>query len=156
MRESHVDATTVDELYEAQLRRGAVADAATPLDEAVERLDYQDGLTAIFVVDTRERYAGVVTRETLLEWLSHNLPGPAALDTAGPAELAARAEEATVEDAVHPKSGRVPVEPDEPALHAVRRMLDAGLPVVPVVSPDGSLRGELALARVLAHGLEEG
>lgn len=154
MRESHVDGTTVDELYEDQLRRGAVVDDSAPLAEAVRTLDYQDALQALYVVDTRERYAGVVTRETVLAWLSHDLAGPAALDTTTLDALAERAQEAAVEDAVHPKSRRIPVEPHEPALHALRSMLEASLPVVPVVAADGSLRGELTLTRVLASTLE--
>lgn len=153
-RESHVDATTVDELYEEQLPRGAIVDASTPLAEAVQALDYKGALQALYVVDTRERYAGVVTRGTVLEWLAHDLEGPAAVDTATLDGLGERTREATVEDAVHPKSRRIPIEPSEPALHALRSMLQTSLPVVPVVTADGSLEGELTITRLLAHGIE--
>lgn len=156
MRESHVEATTVDELYEDQLRRGTIVDASTPLADAVQTLDYQEAVRALYVVDTRERYAGVVTRATVLEWLSHDLGGPAALDTTTLDGLGERAQQARVEDAAHPKSRRIPVEPHEPALHALRRMLEASLPVVPVVTPEGSLEGELALTRLIAHARESG
>lgn len=141
--------TTVDKLHETDLPRGAVVAAGTPLADLVETLDVKADLLAVYVVDPRDRYVGLVTRADVVGWIDHNLdPGSVHASVDGRA-LADGIAGATARDAVHPKSAEVPVEPTEPAAHALQRMLAHGLPVAPVVESDGSVVGQLALTRVL-------
>lgn len=155
MREDPVQQTTVEDVYEDQLRRGAIVDAATPLADVVETLDYQGVLRAIYVVDTRDRYAGVVTRSDLVGWIEHNLDQPQAHGVFPWEGLAESLRGACAEDAVHPKSRRIPVEPGEPVDHALRSMLSAGVTVAPVVRADGTIEGELTATRAARYALED-
>jgi CBS domain-containing protein len=149
MREDAVEGKTVDEVYEGDLRRGAVVSDSTPLLEIVETLDFQEPLEALYVLDAREVYYGLITRSDLLGWLEQELGAPQGRtgfpwDRVGEALAGAHAS-----DAVNPDSRNVPVEPRDPLDRALRNMMMASLTVVPVLNPDGGLEGELELTRVL-------
>lgn len=155
MREGSATGTTVDAIYEEQLSHDRVVDASQPLEDIVSAFTFQSTVEALYVVDTSDRYVGVITERTLLKWLRHNLEGPLALDRANPSKLGKLFEGATAEEAVHPRSGELPVEPHEPLMHAVRSMLSSSLVVAPVVAADGSLKGELRFVRVAQHALDQ-
>lgn len=155
MRESSIPRTTVDEIYEEQLGHGAIIDDSTPLSEVVDALHYKEALEALYVVDPRERYVGVITRRDLVGWVEHTLEAPQSRDAFPWDGLAKRARQARAEDAVNPRSREIPVEPGEPLERALRQMLSASLTVVPVVAADGSIQGELLLTRALQHVLED-
>ncbi len=154
MKEESAQGTPVDALYEDQLSPEHIVDATASLREVVERLSFRDEVQAVYALDTRDRYVGIVTERTLLEWLRHNLAEPGALDRATVSTLARATQDAQAQEAVHPRSGELPVEPHEPAMHALRSMLSASLVVVPVVSADGSLLGDIRLTRLLRAGDE--
>lgn len=154
MHERSVESTTVDDVYEETLQRGAIVDAATPLTDVVEALEYKEAMRALFVVDPRERYVGVITRTDVLGWLEHNLEAPQAHDAFPWDALGDSVRAASAEDAINPRSAEVPVEPREPVDAAVRKMLTGRLAVVPVVHPDGSIKGELTLTRAIQYALE--
>lgn len=153
MREPSVQQTTVEDVYEDQLRRGAIVDASTPLADVVEMLDYQEALRAVYVVDARDRYVGVVTRSDLVGWIDHNLDQQGVFPWD---EMAEAVPGTRAEDAVHPGSREIPVEPTEPVEHAMRSMLSAGVTVAPVVTAEGSIEGELTITRAMRHALEDG
>lgn len=155
MREESAKGTTVDAIYEEPVSSENIVDATHPLEDVVHAFTFKNTHT-LYVVDASDRYRGVITENTLLEWLRHNLGGPHALDHASPNELGHRFEDATAEEAVHPRSGELPVEPHEPVLHALRSMLSSSLLVAPVVAADGSLEGELRFTRVVQHALDQG
>lgn len=155
MRGDSVQGTTVDEVYEEALGRGAIVDAATPLADVVDTLEFKEALEAVYVVDHRDRYVGVITRSDLLGWLEHNLQAPQSRDAFPWAALGESVGGASAEDAVNPRSRQIPVEPREPLEAALRNMLAGRLTVVPVVSPDGDVEGELTLTRALRHALKE-
>lgn len=147
---STVRETTVETIHDDQLLHGAVVDASTPLTDVVETLHFQGSIRAIYVVDPSERYVGLITRADLAGWLQHNLPGEPATD-AGWDALGEALSQARAEDAIHPKSHEIPVEPQQPIEHALGRMRATALPLVPVVAPDGDLEGELTITRVLTY-----
>lgn len=155
MRGDSVEGVTVDEVYEEALGRGAIVDASTPLTDVVDALEFKEVLDALYVVDHRDRYVGVITRSDLLGWLEHNLEAPQSRDAFPWDALADSIQAGRAEDAIHPRSGQIPVEPREPIEGALRKMLAAGLTVLPVVSPDGDVEGELTLTRALRHAIDQ-
>lgn len=144
--------TTVDEIHETDLQRGTIVSHTTSIADVTETLDYRPDLEAVYVVDTRDRYAGIVTTTDVLAWMDHNLPATGDEDGARVAE---GLRETAIEEARNPASGRVLVEPTAPVEHGLQRMREGNLPVIPVVEPDGSIVGELTLTRVLTHILRE-
>jgi CBS-domain-containing membrane protein len=149
MREDAVEGKTVGEVYEDDLRRGAVVSDSTSLSEIVETLDFQGPLEALYVLDPREVYYGLITRPDLLGWLEQELASPQGR-TGFPWDRAGEAlSNAYASDAVNPNSRNVPVEPRDPLDRALRNMMTASLTVVPVLDPDGGIEGELSLTRVL-------
>lgn len=140
--------TSVEQIHEPDLPRGTVIAASTPLSEVVETLDFKPDLQALYVVDPRDRYVGVITREDVAGWIDHNVDARG-LEGPDAARLSDALGRASAQDAVHPRSADLPVEPSEPIEHALRRMVQAGIPVAPVVEPDGSIVGEIPLTRVL-------
>lgn len=149
MHEDAVEGKTVGEVFEGDLRRGAVVSDSTPLPEIVETLDFQGPLEALYVLDAREIYYGLVTRSDLLGWLEQELASPQTRTGFPWTELGEVLEGAHAGDAVNPDSRNVPVEPRDPLDRALRNMMQASLTVVPVLNPDGGLEGELRLTRVL-------
>lgn len=147
--------TTVEDLHESDLRRGTILAASASLRDVVEALDYKPDLAAVYVVDARDRYVGLVTRSDLAAWIDHNLAPTAEAGGLDGEGLADRISQAGAEEAVHPRSTEVAVEPSEPVEHALRRMIETGLPVVPVVDAEGSVLGELRTPRLLTHLLQD-
>jgi CBS domain-containing protein len=148
MHEDAVEGRTVGEVYEDDLRRGAIVSDSTPLVNLVETLDFQD-LEALYVVDAREIYYGLFTRSDLLGWLEQELAAPQTR-TGFPWDRVGEAlEGAHAGDAVNPDSRNVPVEPRDPLDRALRNMMQASVTVVPVLDPDGGIEGELSHTRVL-------
>jgi CBS domain-containing protein len=149
MREDAVEGKTVGEVYEDDLRRGAVVSDSTPLPDIVETLDFQGPLEALYVLDPREIYYGLVTRSDLLGWLEQELASPQTRTGFPWDRLDDVLADAHASDAVNPDSRNVPVEPRDPLDRALRNMMTSSLTVVPVLNPDGGIEGELSLTRVL-------
>lgn len=149
MHEDAVEGRTVEDVYEADLRLGAIVDDSAPLIDVAETLDYEEALDAIYVVDTRDRYLGIVTRSDLLGWLEQELSSPQTRTGFPWDRLRETMEKARAADAVNPASREAAVEPRDPLERAVRNMLSSSLTVVPVVTPEGDIEGELALTHVL-------
>lgn len=147
--------TPVENLHESDLRRGTILAASASLKDVIHTLSHKSDLAAVYVVDARDRYVGIVTRSDLVGWLDHNLDTAAGGADLDGAVLAERIRQAGAEDAVHPRSAEVALEPHESVEHALRRMIVTGLPVVPVVDAEGSIMGELELPRLLTHVLQD-
>jgi len=131
----------------------------TPEDEALEnviRTFAQSPLCGgVFLVDSRQRFAGRVTRTSLLKWasvqLSGRIGGRVAISDIFSSVFSTKAK-----DLARGSWRTMGVKTTDDIETALNQMIDSGVDYIPVLSKDGHVQGSLGLSQVLLQALEAG
>ncbi|MBU0492047.1 MAG: CBS domain-containing protein [Chloroflexi bacterium] len=148
----------VSELYKQVPMHALVRSQDTPLEELLQTFAADPGLRGIFLVDSRERLAGVISHSDLLNWarvqLGLPLPGAGQSFSLSRASQIRRLVLATrASDIADPDSDHAGVRPDDTLADALTEMAHHDLDVIPVVDDAGRILDDLRLSEVLAYAL---
>jgi len=126
-----------------------------PMKDVVSRFASDSSLRGIFLVDSRHRFAGVITRADLLKWsIIRLLRGKIDIVSAAEAQrlvFATKAKDLRREDWV-----LLGVREDDSLQTALNQMIDSEEGIIPVLDSKGKILGDLSLSEVLLKAMEVG
>jgi len=125
------------------------------MKDVVSRFASDSSLRGIFLVDSRHRFAGVITRADLLKWsIIRLLRGKIDIVSAAEAQrlvFATKAKDLRREDWV-----LLGVREDDSLQTALNQMIDSEEGIIPVLDSKGKILGDLSLSEVLLKAMEVG
>jgi CBS domain-containing protein len=126
------------------------------LEYVVALLGHERHLQGVFIVDSSQRYVGMVSRFDLLRWTQLQLHGgkrKAALPIEGLMHLL-RARKA--KDLETRNSSKLSLSENDTLEAALDLMIEFGEDIVPVIDAEGRIIGDLSLSELLSKALEVG
>ena len=147
----------VEEVYQLAGPASVSVPDDTSLKEIVNRFAHEPGLRAIFLFDSKRRFAGMIRRVDLVKWLYLKLFGKTGGGTASTGEALRFAFAEKAKDLARGDSESMGVHPGDILQTAMDQMITHGEAIIPVVDKEGKILGDLRISEVLlkALGLEE-
>ena len=127
-----------------------------PLAEAISRFAHEPRLRAVFLIDSRLRFAGVLTRRDLLRWARYRLGGSFQDDWPSATGLLRLVTAASVKDLAQGNWDTLGVKLDDSLDEALHQMTAHDETILPVLDDEGKILGDLRLSEILLKALEEG
>jgi CBS domain-containing protein len=146
----------VKEVYKSHGTASVALPEDTPLEDVIARFAHEPVLRGIFLVDSQQRLAGVITRMSLMKWVHFQLFGGRPTKTASPWEVFRFVGAAKAKDLSSRDWKSLPVVETDSLQTALERMIEHNEGVVPVVDTEGKILGDLRLPEVLLKALEVG
>ena len=125
-----------------------------PLIEVVKRFARGKGLHGIFLVDSRRRFNGVITRRDLLNWARSHSPIETGANQFSRRELMRMGFAAKARDLAQGDRGSLGVLTSNTLEEALKQMLDYDVEHIPVLERDGTIVGDLTLPEALSGIIE--
>lgn len=125
---------------------------------AIHDFAHQAELRGLFVVDHKNRFAGVITRTDLLDWARVKLGAifhKPLTDTDKTIRLVNLINAETVGDVLHPETINTAVLPSDSLALALQKMIDADSIILPVIDESQHIIGSLTLSELLDRVLVE-
>jgi CBS-domain-containing membrane protein len=126
-----------------------------PLENVIRRFAQSPLCGGVFLVDSQQRFAGIVTRTSLLKWasiqLSERLGGRVSTS-----DILSSAFSTKAKDVARGNWRTMGVKTTDDIQTALHQMIDSGVDYIPVLSKDGRVQGSLGLSQVLLKALEAG
>lgn len=144
----------VAELYQLHDTATVSVPEDSPLEDIVTRFAHGPRLHALFLVDSRQRLAGVITRTSLMKWVHHELFG--GRRELSPWEAVHFADATKAKDLTHSDWRSLAVKETDTLETALDIMIDHDEDVLPVLDSEGMILGDLRLSEVLLKALELG
>ncbi|MFC1943658.1 CBS domain-containing protein [Chloroflexota bacterium] len=145
----------VEEVYRLHGSASVSVVEDIPLKEVVFRFANDPTLRGVFLVDSRQRFAGVITRADLLKWSTIMLLG-------GRIDVVSIAEAHRLVFATKAKDLRregwllLGVREADSLQTALNQMIDNEEDIIPVLDSKRKILGDLGLAEVLLKAMEVG
>ncbi len=138
----------VQDVFDIDRSEAIVVPKQTSFTEVVRKFAGHNDLRGVFVVDGKQRLAGVITRQDLLHYAAEKLgvPDP---DPRAWRDMYRVMTAATAIDACRRGSEGCAVTVDEPLETVLRHMFESELIDIPVVDSDGKIIGDVRLTEVL-------
>ena len=146
----------VSDVYDSKNTTTAIFPEDVPLEEIIAKLADDPCLRGVFLVDSRQRFAGVITRTDLLKWAYLQFGRPAGSSgvhisrrdiydfvISGKAQDVARGDWRTLG-----------VRLNDTLEEALRQMFEHEAIDLPVLAQDGKILGDLRLSQVLREAIE--
>jgi len=146
----------VKEVCKAHCTASVALPEDTLLEDVIARFAHEPVLRGIFLVDSHQRLAGVVTRMSLMKWVHFQLFGGRRTKTASPWEVFRFVSAAKAKDLSSRDWNSLAVRETDSLQTALERMIDHNEGVVPVIDSEGKILGDLRLPEVLLKALEVG
>ena len=126
----------------------------SPLENIINRLGHEPELHAVFLVDSHQRLAGVITRISLMKWAHSQLFG--GRRELSPWEVLQFVDATKAKDLIHSDWQSLAVKESDNLESALNIMIDHDEDVLPVLDSEGTVLGDLRLSEVLLKALEVG
>lgn len=126
----------------------------TPLKEIVYRFAHEPGIRAIFLIDSKQRFVGMLRRVDLAKWLNLKLFGKPGGRAAPTGEIVRLALADEAKDLARGDSESMCVHPEDTLQTAMSRMISYNEAIIPVVDKEGKILGDLRISEVLLKALE--
>ena len=145
----------VQDVYELHGTASAIISGDELLSDVLSRFAYEPGLRSIFLIDSENRFAGLMTRIAILKWTQYQL----AADREG---------EATSREVYNMVAGTMAkslargdwttlgVKEDDTLQEALDQMVKFGEDVLPVLDEYGRILGDIRLSEILIKVIEVG
>ena len=135
-----------------------VVTLSNEIDQVIENFAHHAELSGIFVVEDDNRFAGVITRTDLLDWARVKV-GTALMKPLGDRgktlRLISLIHASKVSDMLRQETKEAAVLPDDTLAHALHRMIEADLILLPVIDESQHIIGSLTLSELLNRALAE-
>jgi len=130
--------------------------ADVSLEEAIGTLVREPSLRGIFLVDSYQKFVGMLTRINLVRWAHLNLTGGKGRHDIPISEFFRIVDARKARDMSNTDRKNIPLKESDTIQTALDKMLDYEEDVLPVLDSDGRVLGDLRLSEVLwwvlAHG----
>jgi CBS-domain-containing membrane protein len=129
----------------------------TSLGEVVTRLAADASLRGICLVDSSQRFVGMITPPDLLKWTAFRLgswfPAPGRLSAARVLDIVSATK---AKDLARGDWHSLGVRPNDTLGSALKQMIEHEVDTIPVLDAEGRILGDLRLSEVLGKALEAG
>ena len=144
----------VEEVYKLAGPASLSVPENTSLKEIVERFAHEPGIRAIFLVDSKKRFCGMIRRVDLAKWLYLKLFGKTGGGAAPTGEILRLAFADKARDLARGDSESMGIHPEDTLQEAMNQMIFHGEAIIPVVDKEGKILGDLRISEVLMKALE--
>ncbi|HEY41734.1 MAG TPA: CBS domain-containing protein [Dehalococcoidia bacterium] len=128
----------------------------TSLEYVIGRFARESGLRGVFLVDSRQRLSGVLTRTDLMKWAHLQLFGGKGRHEIAISDFFRIIDAKKAKDLVTTDPRVISVKESDNLQNALDKMLDHEEDVLPVVDDERRILGDLRLSEVLLKVLEAG
>lgn len=128
----------------------------TSLEYIISRFAREPGFRGVFLVDSRQRFSGVITRADLMKWAHFQLFGGKGRHDVAVSEFFRIVDAKKAKDLVTTDPRAIAVEETDTLQTALDKMLDYEEDVIPVVDAERRILGDLRLSEVLLKAIEVG
>jgi CBS domain-containing protein len=129
----------------------------TSLEDVITRLAADPGVRGICLVDSGQRFFGMITPPDLLKWTAFRLgswfPAPGRLSTASVLGIVSAT---TAKHLARGDWRSLGVRPNDTLGRALKQMIDNEVDTIPVLDAEGRILGDLRLSEVLHKALQAG
>ena len=146
----------VEEVYQLHGTASVVVPEDTLLEDIIARFAHKPGLRGVFLVDSRQRLAGVITRISLIKWVHFRLFGGRRTKAVSPWEVFHFVDATKAKDLSHTDWRSLAVKETDTLETALNHMIDLDEDVLPVLDSQETIIGDLRLSEVLLKALELG
>ena len=131
-------------------------DANSSLEDAIGMLARNPTMRGIFLVDSKQRFAGMITKVDLLRWAMLNLTGGTGRHSLGVAEIFRIVDARKVSDLTRGSQKSFSITESDTLQAALNKMLDIEEDVIAVLDSEGKVLGDLRLSEVLSWIINSG
>ena len=142
-----VDKPLVSDVFEYHGTAVKSMQADTGLKEAIEAFVRNPSLRGLFLVDSNQRFIGMITRVNLIKWAHLNVSGGKGTHHMSISEIFSMVDARKAKDLMNNTS--LSVKEGDTLQAALNKMVDHEEDVLPVVDSSGRIIGDLMLSEVL-------
>ena len=146
----------VEEVYQLAGPASISVPDDTKLEEIVKKFAHEPGLRAIFLVDSKQRFAGMIRRVDLVKWLYLKLFGKTGGGRSSTGEALRFAFAEKAKDLARGDSESMGVHPSDSLQTAMDQMITHGEAMLPVLDKESKILGDLRISEVLLKAIEVG
>lgn len=146
----------VQEVFDPKDMLSVVVPEDDSLEDVIRRFAEAPSLRGIFLVDSRQRFAGVITRADLLKWAQYRLGGGPGSDRLSVGEIFRLVYATRAKDLAHGDWRTLGVRPTDTLDRALHQMITNEEIDIPVLDQEGKILGDLRLSQILLKALETG
>ena len=119
-----------------------------PLENVIRRFAQAPLCGGVFLVDSQQRFAGIVTRTSLLKWAGVRLAAGKGRRVSL-SDVYSSVFSTKAKDLAHGDWRTMGVKTTDDVQVALQQMIEYGVDYIPVLDKDGHVQGSLGLAQVL-------
>lgn len=124
------------------------------LEEVADRFAHEPYVRAIFLIDSRKRFTGMLRRIDLLKWIYLQLFGKTAGQKASTGEVLRLTFAQKAKDLARGDSTSMGVKPSDTLQTAMNQMIAYGEAILPVLDDEGKILGDIRVTDVLLKAQE--
>ena len=145
---------TVSEIYQLNDPAYASMPADTLLAEIARKFAYEPELRAVFLIDPKQRFTGMIRRSDLMKWLYLQLFGKVGGEAASTGEALHLTFAKEAKDLARGDSASMGVKPSDSLQAALDKMITQGESILPVLDDEHKMLGDIKASSVLLKALE--
>lgn len=146
----------VAEVFDSEGVLSAILPENATMEEVVAKLSLEPQLRGVFLVDGKQRFAGIITRTDLLKWAHLKLGTRPNIADMPVREVFRLVYSTKARDLARGDWKTIGVKLTDDLGKALGQLLENDLIDVPVLDEDGRILGDLKLSHVLLKALEVG
>lgn len=146
----------VKEVYRLHGTSSLTVSEDSSLEYVIAFLGHESRYYGVFLVDSEQRFRGIITRLDLIKWLDFQLFGSLGKHEIRASEFFHIVNAKKAKDLVGADYISFAIKEDDTLQTALEKMLDFKEDIVPVLDSEGHILGDLRLSEVLTRALEIG
>lgn len=146
----------VEEVYRIHGTASVSVPEDVSLEYVITRFAREPGVRGIFLIDTNERFVGLITRNDLLKWAHIRLFGGKGRYEITVSEIFRLANAVKAKDLLRGNQRELSVKETDTLQTALDKMLDYEEDALPVVDGERRILGDLRISEVLLKAIEVG
>jgi CBS domain-containing protein len=146
----------VEEVYQLHGMASACIPEDIPLEDVIKRFACEPGIRGVFLVDSHQRFAGMITPVDLVQWASLRFHGKLVGTPMSAGEVFRITFATEVKDLARGSSHSLGVKPSDTLQNALEKMIIGKEDIIPVVDNEDRVLGDLRLSAVLLQAIEAG
>jgi CBS-domain-containing membrane protein len=145
----------VRDVYQIHGTASAIISRDELLSNVLSRFAYEPGLRSIFLVDSEDRFAGLITRIAILRWAQYQLVA-GRKKTASSRDVHDMVSQTQAKSLARGDWRTLGVKENDSLQEALDQMVDFGEDVLPVLNEDGIILGDIRLSEILVKAIDVG
>ncbi|MFC1919568.1 CBS domain-containing protein [Chloroflexota bacterium] len=146
----------VKDVYKVHGMASALITEESMLEDVIKKFADEPGLRAVFLMDSKQRFTGLITRIDLLKWVQHKVFGGKGDRRITAYEVFRFLFAAKAKDLARCDRESLAVTENDSLQDALDRMIGYEETAIPVINGEGKVLGDLRLSEVLLRTLEIG